>query len=299
MTIPIVFSTDDNYVLPLSVAIKSLLDKKNRNDDYIINVLYSKLSKESKDILFKVVNLAAEIKFICVDKYLQGNDFATVGHVTIETYFRYFIPIIFKDYEKIIYLDCDILVKKDIGSLFSENIEGFLLGASRHITDKLDKVPTYFNAGILLINIKEFNGQDMCKKCLEYTKENQEKLRNNDEEVLNELCKNNTKFISYKYNFQTWYCLHENLLKQTNIKRIKDIAIIHYYKKPWKAPNTPFGDLWWKTAKTLPKEVYALIKEKYAEIKNTENPVYYKYYFANPIKKIFIKVKNKFKSNKG
>ena len=53
MIIPIVFATDDNYVLPLSVAIKSLLDTKNKKDEYIVYVFHNGLSDSNINLLNK------------------------------------------------------------------------------------------------------------------------------------------------------------------------------------------------------------------------------------------------------
>ncbi len=52
--VPIVFATDDNYVLPLAVAIKSMLDHKNSNDEYRIYIFCDKLSEKSIDILKQI-----------------------------------------------------------------------------------------------------------------------------------------------------------------------------------------------------------------------------------------------------
>ena len=47
MIIPIVFATDDNYVLPLCVAIKSIIDHKSKKDDYNIYVFHGGLREEN------------------------------------------------------------------------------------------------------------------------------------------------------------------------------------------------------------------------------------------------------------
>ena len=104
----------------------------------------------------------------------------------------------------------------------------------------------------------------------------------------------NTDFIHLKYNFQTTYAKEKRSLEATQVKSIKDIVIIHYTEKPWKFVNTILADYWWKTVKTMPKEIQNKIDEKFsANYIYDVDFAYYKYYFANPIKKFFIKLKTK------
>lgn len=289
--IPIVFSTDDNYVLPLAVAIKSLLDKKNKKDEYRIYVFHDKLSEESKE---KIKGVCREnfLEFVDVGKFLSDTTFPSDGHVnSVATFFRLFIAEILPEYDKILYLDCDILINGDIGKLFDCDLKNFILAGNKMLGDNAVE-RDYFNAGVLLFNVKEYLKNDICKKALKYIGDN-EKIQYQDEQTLNDVCKGRVDYFSFKYNFQTWYCVSEDLLKKTGIKKIKDISIIHYSSKPWRDDTVPLGDLWWKKVDTLNDKLKNEIYEKYGRYSQNKHCYFNEYYFASPLKKLIYKIKKR------
>ena len=139
------------------------------------------LTDDNRD---KFSNLVAtygqEVKFynveeLCADKVeeiIKMLPMITELRYTIATFYRLFIPQIFpKDIEKIIYLDSDIIVNLDIKELWQINLGNNLLGVIPELLNKdtsedmlkthsmcrdnLVKVEDYFNAGVLLINLKK------------------------------------------------------------------------------------------------------------------------------------------------
>lgn len=98
--------------------------------------------------------------------------------------------------EKLIYLDCDIIVRHSIAKLYDIDIEDYLLGAVYH-NDKLSvnngafkrlHIPVeqgYFNAGVLLINLKKWREEHIYEKSIEFLRNNSESIVNHDQDVLN------------------------------------------------------------------------------------------------------------------
>ncbi len=293
--IPIVFSTDDNYVLPLAVAIKSLLDKKNKKDEYRIYVFHDKLSEESKEKI-KLVCGENFLEFVNIGKFLFDTTFPSDGHVnSVATFFRLFIADILPEYDKILYLDCDVLINGDVGKLFDCDLKDFILAGNKMLGDNAVE-RDYFNAGVLLFNVKECLKNDICKKALKYIGDNK-KIQYQDEQTLNEVCKGKVVNFPYKYNFQTWYCVSGELLKKTGIKKVKDISIIHYSSKPWKDDTVPLGQLWWKMVNTLDKLLKEEIYAKYGQYSKNKRCYFSEYYFASRMGKIVYKVKKKLKKH--
>ena len=131
-TVPIVFSTDDNYVLPLSVAIKSIIDKKSKEYEYIIHIFHNGLSEQSISILSSF-NYACKIKFVNVGEFLQGSSIYAKDRFPIAACFRFFISQILPEYEKVVYLDCDTLANRDVAELYRCEIGDNLVSAVKMI----------------------------------------------------------------------------------------------------------------------------------------------------------------------
>lgn len=288
--IPIVFSTDDNYVLPLAVAIKSLLDRKSKRDEYKIYVFHDELSEESKEKI-KGVCESVFLEFVDVKPFLEGTKFYAVGHVSVATYYRFFIPKILNEYDKVLYLDCDILINGDVGKLYDLDMDDNILAGNRMLSGEA-QLRNYFNAGILLFNVKEYLKNGICEKCVQYIADNLN-LEYPDEQALNAVCFGKVVFLPFKYNFQTWYCVSEELLKKTRIKKIKDITIIHYSSKPWRDDTVPLGQLWWKKVNALDKRLKEEIYAKYGQYSKNKHCYFDGYYFASPFKKMVYKIKKK------
>ena len=288
--VPVVFATDNNYVLPLAVAIQSLITHKNKNVELKIYVFYEDLNDDNKALLSCLQKNEVTIGFINVEQYIDKN-VIYVGHwYSYATYYRIFAPIILSQYKKIVYLDCDLIVKKCISNFYNQDISGYPLGGVQDLTE----VTGYVNAGVLLINCEEYLKQDIVQKCLDYLKENRD-LEWLDQDTINGVCKDNIKLLDGKFNFQNRACSSSYWLRKSGVTKIKDISTLHFVStnKPWAYSNYPLNYLWWKEVKFLPKNIKQLINEKY--LKNINNDKfkcdYFKFHFANKFIKSIYKIK--------
>ena len=129
--IPICFATDDNYVPFLTVAIASLLDNSSKENFYKIYVLTSHLTEENMNSILKMATENSSIKFVQLSKELDKvqDMFHLRDYYSKETYYRIFIPNLFPQYEKVLYLDCDITVLADVSELYNTQIHGYYVGA--------------------------------------------------------------------------------------------------------------------------------------------------------------------------
>lgn len=272
--IPIVFTIDNSYVKQLSTVICSIIYNKKADTHYDFFVLNKDIQKENKDTLLNFIyeldnksslcfmnirDYSADLEF---EKYMSRRD--NYSYISIETYFRFFILKIFKQYIKIIYLDSDVLVLGDLKELYDINIDGYYAGVVEDITQKYlisnknvipidkkyksyeeyytkklkKKTSLYFNAGVLLLNIQELNKDNVFDKLWEFTiKESPLELQ--DQDVLNSILESKIKYLDYKWNvpkdiisFVNENNIFNNLhMLETSIKP----AIIHYIgsNKPW------------------------------------------------------------------
>lgn len=269
--INIVLSSDNNYVQHLCVTIASILKNSDNNDDYNIYILTANMDNKNKNIIKKMKKIRSfNLNFIDVDfnKFKLCPLQEICSHITKETYFRYLIPEILKDKEKVLYLDADIVVNKDIKDLYQmafENnyaivVEDTGFKNTQECCENLN-IKKYFNAGVLLLNIPMCIKNNISQKLFLETENlyKQKKMKYQDQCVLNFVFKNKLKFIDIKYNIQSslFYDLNSAYKKygKNKIKKIiKRPYLIHYSAaKPWNdCSQNILGSYYWKYLKYTP-----------------------------------------------
>lgn len=238
--IPVIFAANNYYSMPLYVAITSILKNANPNDFYAIYVLCDKdkLSLLNKNLLISRSDYEnCHIDFVDTsnidfDKFPRPD---TCKYITKETYYRYIIPNAFKNYDKCIYLDCDITVNSSLKGLFDTNIENYYFAGVEDILEEDNKtrlgLSKYCNAGVLLLNLKKMREDNIEEKLFDFTMKNQEKLVCQDQDVMNAVMQEGILYLPLSWNTQI-----RDWDKSTKFTEIKDNAnIIHYIGpvKPW------------------------------------------------------------------
>ena len=273
--INIVCATDDKYVPYCGVMLTSLFEN-NREREINVYILVDKaLSKKG---IAKFDNLAKQynqkIDFCEVDKSffekfpIKGNG---VGQLSIVTYYRlYAADLLPKTVDKVLYLDCDIIVNSSVGELFDEDwTDVAIVGAPdmsiewQEFYDRLqyDRSLGYFNAGVVLLNLEYWRQHNIAEQCLDYLKNNYAIIENNDQDVLNYVMRDKKRMLPITYNFQTQFltpfCFDTfSKQMQEDVLKEKSPKIIHYASemKPWMAYyySYPFYSLWRKYKKLSP-----------------------------------------------
>ncbi|MCR4735672.1 MAG: glycosyltransferase family 8 protein [Treponema sp.] len=254
--IPICFATDDNYVPFLTVALASLLDNASKDNFYKIYVLTSHLSQENIDSILKQKLENSSIEFIELSKELDKvqNMFHLRDYYSKETYYRIFIANLFPQYEKVLYLDCDITVLGDISELYNTQIHGYYVAAAieevmqtfevfGNYVEQADGInrKDYFNAGILLINCRRWRNKLIAERFVSLLNRYTFRVVQ-DEDYLNVLCKNNVKKLPLDWN-KTSY--------KNEAFDDKNLKIIHWKInwRPWKYKDVLYEEYFWKYAK--------------------------------------------------
>jgi lipopolysaccharide biosynthesis glycosyltransferase len=147
------------------------------------------------------------------------------------------LPDLLPKLKKILYLDCDIVVIKDISKLYAMDIDNYSFAAVPQYGDHrlqdlhLPVGTKYFNSGIMLINMEWRRTSHMTKKILTFIKKSPEILMYHDQDAMNALMRDTRLPLSSKYNYMT-SVLESHLIDYKKVR--KDIAIIHYTRlKPW------------------------------------------------------------------
>ena len=118
--IPLFFATDDNYLPYMAVALRSIIDNASNEYDYKVFVLIDELSDESRKAITDMCRDNFSVEFVSVAERLSqlSQRLHLRDYYTKATYYRFFIPEMFPQYENGLYRDCEIAVTGDISKLY-------------------------------------------------------------------------------------------------------------------------------------------------------------------------------------
>lgn len=251
----ILVSLDSNYVYPICVMFRSLV-KSTPDERFDIYVAFSSLTEED---------------FVLMGKALAGSDFEihrikvsdeifadapVLDRLSKETYYRLLIgDILPNDVHKILYIDPDTAINKDLSEFYNTDISDYVLAAAPHLTGIIEKgnllrlgmkrTSRYINAGVLLINLDKWREAVTLQQILGFISENIKKLLLADQDVVNVLFENNALYVDERI------CnLDEKVFKRYSAKSAgkkqidldwvrKNTVIIHFNgkHKPWREKN--------------------------------------------------------------
>ena len=260
--IPLVFAVDDNYAPFLSVAIRSIIDNASTDYYYKFYILNTGLCKENKK---RIVSIAEEmsddlsVEYVDVTSRMDklGDKTYLRDYYTNAIYYRVFIPSLFPQFDKILYVDCDMVFLDDISKLFNTDLGSNIFAAVHeeamssfdvlgvYAEDFLD-VPrmNYFNSGLLLINADEYRKSDVENKFVNLMTAHKFEVAP-DQDYFNVVCKGRVKYLDIGWN-------------KTPIPDKpfddKDVKAVHFKLnyKPWHYDNVRYQDAFWKFAEKTP-----------------------------------------------
>ncbi|MFC5405021.1 glycosyltransferase family 8 protein [Cohnella soli] len=195
-TIAVVSSADNLYVQHLCAAFASVmvnLSKGWRASFYVIDGGID-VGNRSK-LIRTVTGMGADVELIPADKESYGDLFiASDRHITLAAYYRLSIPELFKDkaYEKVIYLDCDLIAVDDLSKLWQTQLRQYPLaavqdpgGGERLAKLGIPEGESYFNSGVMLINLARWRELSVTERTLRFLRENRHRLYYHDQDGLN------------------------------------------------------------------------------------------------------------------
>ena len=281
--VPVVFAADNNYVPQLTTTIYSAMTNADPDRYYDVTVLQKDIAGENQErmrqfLLGRFNNM--NLRFADVSREISGYDLTTSNaHISIETYYRFLIQKALPFYDKVLYLDSDIVINGDIAQLYDTELGDNLLAAVHDIdyqgnlnmndgkrlkytNEKLHmKHPfQYFQAGVLVLNTKEMRKAYSIKQWLDYASDPD--FIYNDQDVLNAHCEGRVVFLDW-----SWNVVHDCANRVANVFSFapndsydayiasrKDPKIIHYagFEKPWVKPDCDFAPVYWSYARQTP-----------------------------------------------
>lgn len=260
---PIVFITSDEYSLPTGIAIQSLIANKNTETSYNIYVITNQVSNKNIDRLQRLETETAKINII---KYSgkRLKKYKIPSYVSTSTLIRFEVAEMFEEHDKIVYLDSDILVKKDLSCLLNLDVEDFYVAAARDMVgelnvelQKLVEKTVYFNSGVLVMNLKKIRADFSSELFFKTLDEHPDFISLSEQNVFNYLFDENFRSLDISYNLMMINLLNRNYTIKdvnnffgTNFLSFDDLEnkafILHLTnaKKPWLYKNVFMSSEW-------------------------------------------------------
>lgn len=272
--------TDKNYIMPCGVMMRSVCEN-NLNEHIIFHLIIDKsVDDKCKNKLQQCLVGNTSIQFYHFnDSILTKYTIGKGHHLTIATYYRLFIcNLLPQNISRIIYLDCDLIVRHPLNKLWNTDLTNKALGAvtdmGEAMTERYSRLSYprslgYFNAGVLLINIEYWREHNLQDVFWNYMKENIDKLKQHDQDVLNYTCRDCKVNLPFIYNSQDGFGYNRAYFDvkkyaQELPQALTAPVILHFTaNKPWeKECDHPYKNEFFKYQNLTPWKGMPLIAAK-------------------------------------
>ncbi|MBP3604444.1 MAG: hypothetical protein J6J79_09900 [Lachnospiraceae bacterium] len=273
--VPIAMICDRNFIMQTKVAIASL--KKNKNIDTVYDVFVILVDGNEEDARnFKVISSEdcyITARYISVEKY---SHIKQIAHVPLASLVKFDLCELIPEYDKILYLDGDIIVREDLCELYDFDLNDAYVAGVPHSIGIITGEKK-INGGILLFNAKKIRDEHLQKVFIK-TRESLGERKSMDQETFHMVFGDKKIFLPPKYNVmidkvdyeKKYYSVKSyNEFYGTEYKTRKEIvktaAIIHFTGsiKPWKYDFAKCGKEWVSNYKNIyGDDTKLLLKDK-------------------------------------
>ena len=270
--INICYVVDDNYAIHAMVSMYSIISNADNNDYFSFYIFDNAISQKNKKKFLKFISKKVNVNLISVTSHMKKLEKfeQTATHITKTSYCKFLIADLLPKIDKILYLDCDLVVVDKISDLFSSNIDDYLFAAVEDVgytywskfRDNMKLKFLCINSGVMLINCKKWREENLLDQLL-YRAQNREPLGyGQDQPVFNYVCKDKILFLDLRYNAQDVFFRDGIELKNRKdfnmcVEVSKFPTIIHFTssKKPWDFCKMPKADIYWKYRNLIDKKI--------------------------------------------
>ena len=263
--VPVVLACNENYAPYAGVAIQSVLENAGPGRFYRVYVLHAGLTDDTIRLLESIKAPQLTVRCLNVEPLVEskGAQLHICSYFSKEAYFRLLIPEVLSAYSQVVYLDCDLVVNRDIADILPSDMGDKLFGAVRdqfdflmsiYITEQLClKAENYFNSGVLVFNIGRWNAEETTEKCFAYIRNAQpEQLKYVDQDVLNVVCRDRVLYLDEAWNYYWIIAMWPEPIHRSFVERIgESFYALHFAGKlkPWSRPDLPLSPYFWRYAK--------------------------------------------------
>lgn len=284
--IVLVSGADENYAMPLAVTIRSVMEHLPASEKVKLFILDGGISSATRERLRRSWDdPRIQLQWLAPD-VSRIADLPVSDHISSTAYLRLMLPeLLGPEIDRAIYLDADMLVRRDLRALWDEPLNDHLvlavqdfaapfIDASRSMSNfieakpylsavhpvanhaelGLDRDAMYFNSGLLVMNLKQWRSENITDKVLACLDENRPHVLWWDQYALNVVCAGRWRCLDRRWNqgahifeYRSWR--ESPFEKQLYDQLQSDPWIVHYCSplKPWHYfSNHPFENDFWR-----------------------------------------------------
>lgn len=287
--IPVIWGIDTKYILQAFVVMRSILMHSKEVYHFFIltaDNLEDKVRAYTDTLKTEYCNFDVSIRMVNICCFNNAQIYNE--HLSKAAYFRLLIPELVLEYDKCIYLDCDIIVHGDLKELYTIEMGNDYLAGVRdcHIIANvsyqmehqnvlgLPSRDKYINSGVLVMNLKKMREDNLMQKFrTQLHRENWYE----DQDVLNVCCYPYIKILPLKYNLFHFYLGNDIELLYDLPYGKEEFDFNHEFPfilhmggkyKPWLNEEYKGGDEWWQLAEVFKgSEDYRFYQQECRKVK--------------------------------
>ena len=251
-TVHLAYMVDSNYLPYMMTSLHSATLNKNKSTHYKVHVIAEDFTKEDKEKLQKMNSADVTVKIYPAQKInLDTTHLGRFSSFKISLQ-KIYLSDYLQDIDKVLYLDADTLVLKDLSEVYQTPLKDYYLAAVKdglmyqhpeHVAEiGLAERNFYFNSGVMLLNLKKMREDDTIRSATIYFNTHQEVF--GDQDVLNVVLGAKALPLSYRYNVNSTFfeekpaeflsTFYGEKIPDTPREVYDNAAILHFAgHKPW------------------------------------------------------------------
>ncbi len=265
-SVNVVYITDNKYATPTYVSMKSMKQNKAPDVYYYVHIICDSINPQNKNRFMSLEADDFSVRLVDKGTILSRFVIKKVNTIPINSCLKFFIGSIFPNIDKMIYLDGDTLILKDLYDLYNVDIENKYAAvvkdfkvstkyATKFFGEMAKKNNGYFNSGMMILNLKKIRDEKLNDVLIQYRLYGINYFA--DQDSLNACFNGNVLYLDPKYNYLSAYTMYDqkevcDFYGRNSILKESDIIVYHYagLKKPWETndgeENEPVYNQMWK-----------------------------------------------------
>jgi lipopolysaccharide biosynthesis glycosyltransferase len=255
--IRLVYGVDGRFAVGLAASLSSAVEHLSDGHRLEVFVIDGGLGRTHRQRLMRsFAGRGCEVRWL-TPPHRKLSRLKVGGDITVATYFRLLIPeLLGREISKVIYLDADVIVHRDLGGLWVTPFTGHPVlavqdqgvryisgpyGLSNYRSLGIPEDAKYFNAGVLLLDLEKWRREHISDSVMQYIRDHSEHIRFHDQDGLNAVLWNRWGWLDPRWN-QMPQLLQVSRIEDspfdrlTHERTVRDPYITHFASsdKPWR-----------------------------------------------------------------